>query len=248
MAIITGGTTAGQGTGTVTAVSSANNSIAVANSTTTPALTVGTVDKLHTNNPPAAACAMNGQKFTGLAAGSGAGDSLRYEQVIGSNVLAVGNLVAGTAGQVLGGTGPSYALPPGYEIGYDQITAGVTVTSTTEATPTTLISCAAHTFDGGAVLLTVYFPFVAMNTASSDTLVITLFESTTEITRLATVNNPNTTNTIDMPVCAQFRFTPTAAAHTYTIAAHKSGGTASVGAGSGSGAASPPAFARFVKV
>lgn len=81
MAIITGGTTAGGGLGTVTTVTSANNSIVVATPTTTPALTVGTVDKLFTNNAPIAALAMNSQKLTGLANGSAATDSATFGQV-----------------------------------------------------------------------------------------------------------------------------------------------------------------------
>jgi hypothetical protein len=77
--VISGG--GGGGSGTVTSVTSANNSIAVATTTTTPVLTVGTVDKLFTNHAPAASLAMNTQKLTGLAAGSTAGDSVRFEQV-----------------------------------------------------------------------------------------------------------------------------------------------------------------------
>lgn len=137
---------------------------------------------------------------------------------------------------------------PGFEIGYDPITAPVTVASTTEATPTTVITCAAHVFDGSAVLLTVFSPNIQMQTASADSLTITLFEATVEITRLGVFVNPATANTENMAVTLQYRFTPTAASHTYLISAHKTGGTMSVGAGTGSGAAYPPAFARFTKV
>ena len=110
----------GGGSGTVTSVSSADTSIAVATGTTTPVLTAAALNTIAGNHATSGSVAMNSNKLTGLAAGSGAGDSVRYEQVLGcANVLAVYNLVAGTAGQVLGGTGPSYALPPGYEINYD---------------------------------------------------------------------------------------------------------------------------------
>lgn len=250
MAIITGGTTGGGGTGTVTSVSSANNSITVATATTTPALTVGTVDKLFTNNAPAAALAMNSQKLTGLAAGSGAGDSLRYEQVIGANVLAVGNLVAGTAGQVLGGTGPSYALPPGFEINYTQITTTVNVSSTTEATPTTVISPGAITFDGTPVIVEFFCPGVVTDTnAATDQLFVCLFEGATEITRLAGCRTVVTAANAVIPVRAAYRFTPTAASHTYTISAWAQGATAGqIQAGAGGTGTLAPAFVRFTKV
>lgn len=327
LAFTSGGGGAGAG-GTVTSVTSVNNSITVANGTTTPALTVGSVDKLFTNNAPAADLAMNThkltglsagsgngdsiryeqlvglylllaggtmagdiamgthkisgigaasaatdaaslantldqfgapganvamntKKLTGLAAGSGAGDSLRYEQVIGSNVLAVSNLVAGTAGQVLQGTGPSYALPPGYEINYTQTTSTVNVVSTTEATGTTLLSPGAITFDGAPVLVHFFCPTVQLDTASAgDVMVISMFEGGTQIGRLAVVKTPSVTSAMQNPVSGFYRFTPTAAAHTYTITAAVSSTTStpSCGAGAGGTATNLPMFVRFTKV
>lgn len=238
------------GSGTVTSVSSANNSIVVATGTTTPALTVGTVDKLFTNNAPAASCAMNSQKLTGLAAGTTSGDSVRFEQVLGgANALAVNNLVAGTAGQVLQGTGPSYALPPGYEIGYDQITAPVSVTSTTEATGTTVITCGAHTFDGAAVMVEFYSPGIAISGTSGANMTVSLFESSTQIGELFFQEQNGVANTMNTPVTALLRFTPTAGSHTYTVTAIRSTTiTMTVNAGAGGTATLVPAFIRFLKV
>lgn len=251
MAIITGGTTGGGGTGTVTTVTSANNSIVVATPTTTPALTVGSVDKLHTNNPPAAACAMNGQKLTGLAAGTVAGDSLRFEQVLAANVIPVADLVAGTAGQVLGGTGPSYALPPGFEINYTQITSSVNIVSTTEATGTTILSPGAITFDGTAVLVQVFAPLIATDTAAAgDRVVVSLFEGATQIARLGQISVPSVTSQASWPFNAMFRFTPTAASHTYTVTAFATSttGTPAFQAQGGGTNNFSPGFIRFTKV
>lgn len=74
------GGSSGGGSGTVTSVSSANTSISVATPTTTPALTVATLDVLATNGPPAAAVALNSQKITGLANGSAASDAASIAQ------------------------------------------------------------------------------------------------------------------------------------------------------------------------
>lgn len=134
----------------------------------------------------------------------------------------------------------------GYEIGYDAITATVTVTSTTEVTPTTVVAGSSHTFDGALVLAEFFSPLIVNpNDAST---VITLMESTTEITRFGAVN-ALTGLQPGQAFYAAFRFTPSAGAHTYTAASWISGGaSASVVAGTGSGAAYPPAFLRFTKV
>lgn len=78
--IISGGG-AGGGSGTVTNVSSPNTSIAVANPTTTPALTVATLDVLAANGPPAAAVALNSKRITGLANGTSPTDVAALGQV-----------------------------------------------------------------------------------------------------------------------------------------------------------------------
>ena len=97
-----GGTLVGAaaGVGTVTAVSSGDTSIVVTNPTTTPALQLATLDVIATNEKPIASVPMNSQKLTALAAGTAAGDSIRYEQVV--------NAVAGiVAGGLTGATNPT---------------------------------------------------------------------------------------------------------------------------------------------
>ncbi len=195
--------------------------------------------------------ALNSHKITGLAAGSGAGDALRYEQVLGANVLAVANLVAGAAGQVLGGTGPAYAYPPGYEIGYTEITSNASVTDTSESTATALISPGALTFDGGPVLLEFFAPVViADSTTNTDILIITIFEGATQIGRLAEVRTTVVgTPRTSVPVRCTYRFTPSAASHTYKLCAFATSATGgTIIAGAGGTAGFVPAFVRFTKV
>jgi hypothetical protein len=137
----------------------------------------------------------------------------------------------------------------GTELGYDQITAPVNVASTTEATGTTIITCAAHAFDGAAVLATLYAPFMNTGTTAGSSVVLCLFEGATQIARLVSVATPAAAQAF-APVCAQLRFTPTVGSHTYTVTAFTSNvtGTPAVGAGASGTGAYAPAFIRFTKV
>lgn len=145
-----------------------------------------------------------------------------------------------------GGAGGSGST--GFEVGYDQLTTTVNIASTTEATPTTIFTCAAHTFDGAAVWLDVFGYLTTSSVATVHQIV--LFESTTEVTRLAAQSLAAAAIDI-FPIRTAYRFTPTAGAHTYIIAAftnNSTGTQANFGGGTGSGANAPPAFARFTKV
>ena len=166
-----------------------------------------------------------------------------------ANTLA--RLGVGSASQLLGGgTTPAWVLPPGYEIGYDQITSGVNITGTTQGTATAIISCSAHTFDGGPVLLTVHFPQVKLSTVAGNGIGMTLFESGSAVCDLAFFRvNVAPAVSHFLPMQGLLRFTPSAGSHTYTIAAYTASttGTPAVGAGTGTGGAVAPAFARFTK-
>lgn len=136
-----------------------------------------------------------------------------------------------------GSTGSGSA---GFEIGYDQITSPVSVTATTEAAGTTVISCAAHTFDGSAVFVT----FFAASVSGGGACNVSLFEASTQITELAD-SNPGASGN---PITGMFRFTPTAGSHTYTVTAFRTVSNATIQAGSGGTAGFPPCFIRFTKV
>ena len=162
-------------------------------------------------------------------------------------------LAIGSTGQVLGVASglPAWSYPPGYEIGYAQITTFTNITDTSEATATSLISPGALTFDGGAVLVTFFTPLlIADSAAATDFIFITLFEGSTEITRMAQIVTQVTTAPTKQTVLAQYRFTPSAASHTYKICAFctSTNGTPQIGAGSGGTASYPPSFVRFTKV
>jgi hypothetical protein len=162
--------------------------------------------------------------------------------------------VGGTTGQVLEkNSGTDYdtiwATPTGgggggtgtIVIGYDQITAAVTVTGTSESAGTTVIAAAPHTFDGTPVIATFFAPLVSPG--SNDFVTICLFEGSTEITRLAIEN----VSSAGGPVTALYEFTPTAGSHTYTVTALRGTASGTIYAGPGGTANQPPAFLRFTR-
>lgn len=144
----------------------------------------------------------------------------------------------------------AWAYPPGFEVGYDQITAAVNITGTTQAAANAIITCAAHTFDGAAVLLDFYCPFLAHSTTAGATLGVSLFESGSVICDLAFLRNASTTGQFYSSLRASLRFTPTAASHSYVIAAYTSSttGTPAVSCGTGTAGAVVPCYVRFTKV
>lgn len=142
-----------------------------------------------------------------------------------------------------------YAAMPGREIGYDQITSNVTVASTTEASGTTVISCAAHTFDGAPVMARFVCGEAQVGGAASATMVVCLFEGGTEIGQMTVFYVSNNTPTMIQNMAGEIRFTPSAGAHTYTVTAYKTTGTtAIVYAGAAGVSTLVPAFIRFTKV
>lgn len=137
----------------------------------------------------------------------------------------------------------------GTELGYDQITGSVSIASSTEATGTTLITCAAHTFDGNPVFVDLFGYLQLSSVATGHT--ICLFEGATQITRLFQLFIATATNSDIFCVRAGYRFTPTAASHTYTITAfvnNTTGTQATFSGGAGGVGAVSPAFVRFTKV
>lgn len=138
----------------------------------------------------------------------------------------------------------------GSEINYTQITAPVAVTGTSNAAPTTVISPGAVTFDGNPVLLTVFCPNILCDTtAGGDLFSTSLFEGATELAILGRVRTLVAANPGVYAVTFQFRFTPSAASHTYTIGCYvTSNASASFSCGAGGSGALAPAFARFTRV
>ena len=141
-------------------------------------------------------------------------------------------------------------IGPGYEFGYDQITANVNATGTTEGTATTVITCSAHTFDGQPVIAKFHAPGMRPSTTLGSTIVIGLFESGTLINRLAQQGNWAGSANPFTTAEGSFRFQPSAGSHSYVVAAWVSSttGTPAVAAGAGGPGNNEPAYVRFTKV
>lgn len=194
---------------------------------------------------PAANVPFNSKKITGLANGSASSDAAAFGQI----PTTLQPTDPGTS-KVWGSTGSGASvgvLPPGYEIGYDQITSPVTVSSTTESSGTTVITASAHTFDGSPVIATFYAPGIATAASLGAILVVNLFESTTQIGRLGIVQT-SAVGAFETPLVGMIRFTPTAGSHTYTVTSFEASGAGSITAGAGGTTAYAPAFIRFTKV
>lgn len=179
-----------------------------------------------------------------IISGSGSGGAI-------SGVTVTGTAASGQVPVASSATAGTWKYPPGFEIGYTQITAGVNVVSTTESSGTTIISPGALTFDGGLVLVEFFSPEFTMPTAAVDNiLAVSLFEGATQITRLATAHTYATAAPRAHTPNGFYRFTPSAASHTYTVTAFVSSttGTPAVLGGAGGTGALPPAFIRFTKV
>lgn len=239
----------GGGSGTVTSVASGDAALVVTNPTTTPSIQMATMDVLFGLEKPVASVALNAQKITGLANGAAASDALALGQVLAANVIPVADLVAGTAGQVLGGVGPGYVIPPGTELVYNQVTSTVNIASTTEATGTLLVQCSAFTFDGAAVIFEFYCAGLSASTVSGSAVIVSLFEGATEIGIIAIQQNQTSVGAANLPIVARLRFTPTAGSHTYKVTAFATSltGTPNMQAGAGGTGAVVPMYARFTK-
>lgn len=142
---------------------------------------------------------------------------------------------------------PAPLLPfvQGYQIGYDQIVTGATVSSATEATGTTIITCAAHTFDGSLVRAEFFSPFTSV--AAADVLIVSLFEGSTQIGRLCAAANPAAA-TFATPLIGVLPFIPTAGLHTYAVTGKRVTNNWTVQAGASGTGDWGPCFIRFVRV
>ena len=131
------------------------------------------------------------------------------------------------------------------EVGYAQFTADVTVTATTEGTANSVVTLGSISYE--AVPHLVEFESPACITPSGARLTIVLFDSTTALGELQTVT-PAAAQQIRTKARGAYRFTPTAAAHTYNVKAFVASGTGTVVAGAGGAATALPDFIRITRI
>ena len=125
------------------------------------------------------------------------------------------------------------------ELTYDQITADVTVSATTEATATTVITAAAVTCDGTTPVW-VSFGFGRTDCPISDYIDFWLYQDGASIGRVART----TTQSV---VAGRRRLTPAAGSRTFSIRATRAAGNRVITCGAGGLGTWPPGFIRVVK-
>ncbi len=191
--------------------------------------------------------------YTGVAVG-GTADAVATGAITNAMVnaaaaIAVSKLAAGLAGQVIGGTTPAYAYPPGFEIAYDQITSGVNVVSTTEGTPTAIIAGTAHTYENVPYVAEFFSASVTDSSAAAGTITVLLIADGASIGRIAVSDSVTVSTQVVQALTGKLRFTPTAASHTYGISAFVSSttGTPTISAGAGGSGVLAPAYVRITK-
>ncbi len=142
-------------------------------------------------------------------------------------------------------------IGPGYEFDYAQITSPVTVTATSSATATTVVTGNAVTYDGGTTIQVEFSAqYISLSVVGGVYLV--LYDGSSSIGTLSYLDNLAAAAQYVGPTYARSpHLTPSAGAHTYSIRAYKdSGGSAAVTVTAGAGGAGTgmPAFMRITKV
>lgn len=225
-AVTTSGNISATSTGTVTSAGllTASNALTV----TTGSVTVtpfGTAGVVHNNS-------------SGVLSSSTVVDA----DVSASAAIAVSKLAGGSAGQVLGGTTPAYAYPPGYELDYVQITTNPAgVTATTEGTAATIITGTSQAYDGTKNLLHFFCPRQENITAAT-TATYVFFRGSTALGQVAV------DNTYSGAFNAWIEDTPSASTFSYIVKCFVSGSTQTIYAGAGGSGNRTPAFLRVTKV
>jgi hypothetical protein len=131
------------------------------------------------------------------------------------------------------------------EVAYAQITANVTgITGTNFAGAAAVVTAASTTFDGNPALVEFYAPGVD-NTAAGQRMSFALSDGGTDVGILGqkVAAAVSATDAVHLT----YRFTPSAAAHTYSIVAYVTANTGIVYAGGGGAGNLVPAYIRILQ-
>jgi hypothetical protein len=162
----------------------------------------------------------------------------------GTTAGAAASLAAPAAGKVLTGAGTTtplvYAYPPGYEFDYAQLTTGVNITATTEATANTVVTGGAVTYDGSTVVI--IEAFVPSATKGTTYTQWWLYDGSSSIGAWGVLQV-----TGGGSVYLRRRLTPSNASHTYSLRGSVDGATGTATGGAGGAGVYVPGFIRITK-
>jgi microcystin-dependent protein len=127
------------------------------------------------------------------------------------------------------------------ELGYSQITSNVSITGTSTA-QTVVIAPLTVVCDGSPILVEFFSANIV--SPSSQYLNISLWEDGVEKTRYWASSGLSQ----QQSALPQYRLTPSAGSHTYSVRAFTTSGTGTVAAGTGSTTGTAPAFLRVSKI
>jgi hypothetical protein len=146
---------------------------------------------------------------------------------------------------LVGSGGVLADMPPGRELTYNEFTATVVCSATTEGTATTIVTASAFTFDGATPVIVEFFcPSVATGTTSPAFIILS-----DGGTSLGNVASTSISALTIGPFYSRRRLIPSNASHTYSIRVYVTGSNnaTNVQAGVGGPGVTLPGFIRISK-
>lgn len=143
--------------------------------------------------------------------------------------------------------GVKWAFPPGYELGYTEFTAPVSITATTEASPNNVVSAGALTFDGTAHWFEFHAAYADASSVTSNCLRAGFYDGTTSQGKTLLVENAASPGDVIVTPYIRRKLTPSAGSHTFKVAAWIDSGTGTIGAGAGGSGNYVPGYIRITK-